>query len=252
MAVESDKALATIYRLEKGEINSGIGTLEDIAKALGVEVGDLYPKDQGQLPLDYSSPVAGRSQVVGLQDYTNLVDLWRDYARGLVSYWERVLGEGLSELDAQPEPEAQPKPEAHPAPQPKRGSKGGIVGTVGPPTRARSVSEARLLVQVLTGQIEVLFEAVAVPQYSAESHGVQFMATEESQAYWYELWIDAFRSLHRIADQSQKEITEATKKADGPEDQGNVRYMALYRDKLAKLEKGIDQLEQDAEKRNLA
>ena len=49
LAVKADMDPATLNRLEKGKANPNLKTLERLAKALDVEVGDLFPKAQPPL-----------------------------------------------------------------------------------------------------------------------------------------------------------------------------------------------------------
>ena len=50
LAVDADMNPATLNRIEQGKANPNLKTLERLARALGVEVVDLFPKVQSPLP----------------------------------------------------------------------------------------------------------------------------------------------------------------------------------------------------------
>ncbi len=50
LAVRADMDPATLNRLERGTGNPNLKTLERVAEALGIEVVDLFPKEQPRLP----------------------------------------------------------------------------------------------------------------------------------------------------------------------------------------------------------
>lgn len=83
LADESGVNKATINQVEQGKRTPGIHTLERLAAAMDVEIGDFFPKAQAPLPLEMDG---GR----GLQ-------LWRQHASDLADDLER-LAEGAEAL----------------------------------------------------------------------------------------------------------------------------------------------------------
>lgn len=53
LAVEADMSVSGVSMIENGKRNLTTTTLAKLARAFGVEVADLFPKAEAQLPLDY-------------------------------------------------------------------------------------------------------------------------------------------------------------------------------------------------------
>jgi transcriptional regulator with XRE-family HTH domain len=74
LAVEANMAPSAVNQIENGKRNPGATSLEKLAKALGVEVADLFPKDQASLPFDDASEQ--RRPSVLADALTAAADLW--------------------------------------------------------------------------------------------------------------------------------------------------------------------------------
>ena len=87
LAKESGVDRATINQAERGRRSPSIATLESLARALGSEVGDFFPKIEPQLPLH--DPVAGAK-------YTALdVDSWRQHYETLAEFFEDLADQDV-------------------------------------------------------------------------------------------------------------------------------------------------------------
>lgn len=65
LAVESGIAVSGISLIENGHRNPNAGTLTKLARALGVEVADLFPKAEAPLPLEFYGGGAGQTERAG-------------------------------------------------------------------------------------------------------------------------------------------------------------------------------------------
>ncbi len=93
LAVKAGMDPATLNRLERGKGNPNLQTLERVAKALDVEVADLFPKTQAPLPFEEDGPGQRRSSdVVAREDYEDVLEAWKAYMRGRARSWEQELG----------------------------------------------------------------------------------------------------------------------------------------------------------------
>ncbi len=89
LAFHAGLAPSVISQIENGKRSPNASTLEKLAKALGVSVGDLFPKTQAPLPFDEQEEEQRRSHFLGA---------WVRYMHRRARYWEQVLveeGEGL-------------------------------------------------------------------------------------------------------------------------------------------------------------
>jgi transcriptional regulator with XRE-family HTH domain len=103
LAGETGMAVSGVSQIENDKRNPNAATLTKLARALEVEVGDLFPLEQPRLPLD--SPAAGAGSLkLSLNDV--IEDLRRTTARnegfhevqqaldGFSEVWEKRLAEG--------------------------------------------------------------------------------------------------------------------------------------------------------------
>ncbi len=79
---------ATINQIERGRRSPNVDTLAKLADALGVEVGDFFPKAQSRLPLSFEG--AGGRDVFDFGEA-------RECLEGYCERWERLLA--ADELD---------------------------------------------------------------------------------------------------------------------------------------------------------
>lgn len=103
LAALADLDPSTVSQIETGTRRANSGTLERLAMALGVEVGDFFPKAQAPLPLDI---LAGGASSLTLSFNDVIEDLRRTTARnegfqavrqaldGFCDVWEKRLAEG--------------------------------------------------------------------------------------------------------------------------------------------------------------
>ncbi len=81
---------ATISLVESGKRRPHLETLDSLADALGVEVGDFFPKDQAPLPLEVDG---GRGLQLWRQHASDLADDLEELAEGGETMkWERRFG----------------------------------------------------------------------------------------------------------------------------------------------------------------
>jgi transcriptional regulator with XRE-family HTH domain len=88
LAFYAGLAPSVISQIENGKRSPNASTLEKLAKALGVNVGDLFPKTQAPLPFDEQEE----------QRRSLYLAAWVRYMHRRARYWEQVLveeGEGL-------------------------------------------------------------------------------------------------------------------------------------------------------------
>ncbi len=87
LAFHAGLAPSVISQIENGKRSPNASTLEKLAKALGVSVGDLFPKTKAPLPFDEEE-----------QRRSHSLGAWVGYMHRRARYWEQVLveeGEGL-------------------------------------------------------------------------------------------------------------------------------------------------------------
>lgn len=76
LADESGVNKATINQVEQGKRSPSIATLESLARAMGAEVGDFFPKAQASLPFEAGGRENEILAVVSM--ITGLVRAWQD------------------------------------------------------------------------------------------------------------------------------------------------------------------------------
>jgi len=103
LAAAADMGVSGISQIETGTRNPSVATLSKIAKALEVEVADLFPKAQAQLPLDV--PFMARPQVREWKAAHGhmTTEEFSDYVEGLdldidEEGWPRGLERAIKEL----------------------------------------------------------------------------------------------------------------------------------------------------------
>lgn len=88
LAFHAGLAPSVISQIENGKRSPNASTLDKLAKAFGVNVGDLFPKAQAPLPFDEQEE----------QRRYHSLAAWVRYMHRRARYWEQVLveeGEGL-------------------------------------------------------------------------------------------------------------------------------------------------------------
>ncbi len=95
LAFHAGLAPSVISQIENGKRSPNASTLEKLAKALGVSVGDLFPKIQAPLPFDEKEEEEEEEEE---QRRSHFLVAWVRYMHRRARYWEQVLveeGEGL-------------------------------------------------------------------------------------------------------------------------------------------------------------
>jgi transcriptional regulator with XRE-family HTH domain len=85
LAFHADLAPSVVSQIENGKRNPSARTLEKLATALDVEVGDLFPKAQAPLPLEEDQDQRGEP----------FVEAWTAYLLRRAQEWEEALPEGI-------------------------------------------------------------------------------------------------------------------------------------------------------------
>ena len=88
---------ATINKIEQGHRSPTIETLEKLAGALAVEMGDFFPKAQPRLPMLPDSPAAGA--VADEEQRLQYLRAWRIYIHRLARRWEEEPPQTSEEID---------------------------------------------------------------------------------------------------------------------------------------------------------
>ena len=79
LAVEAGMAVSGVSQIENGKRNPNSATLLKLARALGVEVADLFPKAQAPLPLDDASEALSEEERI--EQLVAWAGLCQDFAR---------------------------------------------------------------------------------------------------------------------------------------------------------------------------
>jgi transcriptional regulator with XRE-family HTH domain len=91
LARESGVDRATINKIEQGKRSPSIATLESLARTLGVEVADFFPKAQAPLPLEDARRSGAKKAEDLLASIGPLYDRYEALGRLLASRWEHDL-----------------------------------------------------------------------------------------------------------------------------------------------------------------
>lgn len=88
LATEAGVDQVTVNHIETGKRSPNVETLEKLARALDVEVGDFFPKIQAPL-LDFDEQRRG-----------GIYDSWFDFVNQYAKRWERQIAQGVLEPGA--------------------------------------------------------------------------------------------------------------------------------------------------------
>lgn len=95
LAAEAGINKVTLVHIETGKTSPNVETLEKLAGALGVELGDFFPKAQAPLPLE-SEPAAGHTESASPD--ASFVEAWTSYVCKRARGWEEALPKGARAL----------------------------------------------------------------------------------------------------------------------------------------------------------
>src|SRR5829696_9963048 len=93
LAFHAGLAPSVISQIENGKRNPSARTLEKLATALDIEVGDLFPKAQAPLPLEEDQKPWGDPFLLA----------WTGYLRRRTRVWKQALPEEGEALTARPQ-----------------------------------------------------------------------------------------------------------------------------------------------------
>ena len=94
LAVYAGSSQPTVNLIETGKRNPSAMTLQKLARALEVEVADLFPKGQSPLPLDVEEQAAATvTSLPQSGERTDYREMYREATRQLVELSREVLNE---------------------------------------------------------------------------------------------------------------------------------------------------------------
>jgi len=97
LADESGVNKATINQVEQGKRSPSIATLESLARAMGAEVGDFFPKVQAPL---WPEELERRPSVLA-EAVVAAADIWMREIQAPDASWQRIYQAGEKVLDLQ-------------------------------------------------------------------------------------------------------------------------------------------------------